>query len=111
MHALLMHEDLAGVRARAVIGAAGTRRSRRPEPFAVVVERSSRPGVPNAAASNSGPLATLTTTSTGNGTLDYELRTLMILAGTTNDVMYRLVDNDAAPTTELRSDCMTITAR
>ena len=35
----------------------------------------------------------------------------MILAGTTNDVMYRLVDNDAAPTTELRSDCMMITAR
>lgn len=60
---------------------------------------------------NTGPLATLTTTSIGNGTLDYELRTLMILAGTTNDVMYRLVDNDAAPTTELRSDCMMITAR
>jgi hypothetical protein len=35
----------------------------------------------------------------------------MLLAGTTNDVMYRLIDNDAAPTTELRSACMTITAK
>jgi hypothetical protein len=35
----------------------------------------------------------------------------MILAGTTNDVMYRLVDDDVAPTTELRSACMTITAK
>jgi hypothetical protein len=34
----------------------------------------------------------------------------MILAGTTNDVMYRLVDNEASPT-ELRSACMLITAR
>jgi hypothetical protein len=32
-------------------------------------------------------------------------------AGTTNDVMFRLVDNDAFPTTELRSACMMITAR
>jgi hypothetical protein len=60
---------------------------------------------------NTAPLATLTTTSTGDGTLEYELRALQILAGTTNDVMYRLVDDDAAPTTELRSDCMMITAR
>ena len=29
----------------------------------------------------------------------------------TNDVMFRLVDNDASPTTELRSECMMITAR
>jgi hypothetical protein len=58
-----------------------------------------------------GPLVTVTTASNGDGALDFEFRTAMILAGTTNDVMYRLVDNDASPTTELRSDCMTITAR
>ena len=60
---------------------------------------------------NSGPLITVTTSANGDGVLDFEFRTAMILAGTTNDVMYRLVDNDAAPTTELRSECMTITAR
>jgi hypothetical protein len=53
----------------------------------------------------------VTTAANGDGALDFEFRTLMILAGTTNDVVYRLVDNDAAPTTELRSDCMMITAR
>jgi hypothetical protein len=58
-----------------------------------------------------GPLVTFTTGSSGDGALDFELRTLMIVAGTTNDVMYRLVDNDVAPTTELRSDCMTIMVR
>ena len=60
---------------------------------------------------NSGPLIMVTTAANGDGSLDFEFRTLMILAGTTNDVTYRLVDNDAAPTTELRSDCMMITAR
>ena len=60
---------------------------------------------------NTGPLIMVTTAANGDGSLDFEFRTLMILAGTTNDVMYRLVDNDAAPTTELHSDCMTITAR
>jgi len=35
----------------------------------------------------------------------------MILAGTTSDVMFRLVDNESAPTTELRSECMMIAAR
>jgi hypothetical protein len=60
---------------------------------------------------NPGPLVTVTTTSKGDGTLDFEFRTAMILAGTTNDVMYRLVDNDATPTSELRTDCMMITAQ
>jgi hypothetical protein len=58
-----------------------------------------------------GPLVTFTTGPGGDGAIDFELRTLMIVGGTTNDVMYRLVDNDSAPTTELRSNCMTITAR
>ena len=60
---------------------------------------------------NTGPLISVTTAANGNGSLDFEFRTLMILAGTTNDVMYRLVDDDVAPTTELRSACMTITAK
>jgi hypothetical protein len=60
---------------------------------------------------NTGPLITVTTAANGDASLDFEFRTLMILAGTTNDVMYRVVDNEAAPTTELRSACMTIAAR
>jgi len=58
-----------------------------------------------------GPLISVTTASNGDAALDFEFRSLMILAGTTNDVMFRIVDNDASPTTELRSDCMMITAR
>ena len=58
-----------------------------------------------------GPLVSITTTSTGDGAVDFEFRALMVLAGTTNDVMFRLVDDAEAPTTELRSDCMMITAR
>jgi hypothetical protein len=58
-----------------------------------------------------GPLVTITTTSTGDGAVDFEFRALMVLAGTANDVMFRLVDNAEAPTTEMRSDCMLITAR
>jgi hypothetical protein len=60
---------------------------------------------------NTGPLISVTTAANGDGSLDFEFRTLMLLAGTTNDVMYRLIDNDTAPTTELRSTCMTITAK
>jgi hypothetical protein len=58
-----------------------------------------------------GPLVTITTTSTGDGAVDFEFRALMILAGANNDVMFRLVDNAEAPITELRSDCMMIMAR
>jgi hypothetical protein len=58
-----------------------------------------------------GPLITVTTTSTGDGAIDFEFRALMVLAGTTNDVMFRLVDNAESPTTELRSECMMIMAR
>ena len=58
-----------------------------------------------------GPMITIATTATGDGAVDFDFRALQVLAGTTNDVMFRLVDNDAAPTTELRSACMTITAQ
>jgi len=58
-----------------------------------------------------GPLITIPTTSTGDGAVDFDFRALQILAGTSNDAMFRLVDNDANPTTELRSACMTVTAQ
>jgi hypothetical protein len=58
-----------------------------------------------------GPLISITTAANGDGAIDFDFRALMILAGTTNDVMFRLVDSDASPTTEWRSDCMMITAR
>ena len=58
-----------------------------------------------------GPLISVTTAANGDGAIDFEFRALMILAGTTNDVMFRLVDNDASPTTKLLSDCMMITVR
>jgi hypothetical protein len=58
-----------------------------------------------------GPLVTITTGSNGEGGVDFEFRALMIMAGTTNDVMFRLVDQENAPTTEWRSDCMMVTAR
>ena len=60
---------------------------------------------------NTGPLITVATAANGDGALDFEFRTLQLLAGTSNDVVYRLVDDEAAPTTELRSPCMTITAQ
>ena len=48
----------------------------------------------------SGPLAAITTTSTGDSAVDFEFRAIQVLTGTTHDVMFRLVDNDTAPTTE-----------
>jgi hypothetical protein len=58
-----------------------------------------------------GPLISVTTASTGDGAVDFEFRALMLFVGTTNDVMFRLVDNDVSPTTELRSPCMMITVK
>jgi hypothetical protein len=58
-----------------------------------------------------GPLVTITTAANGDGTVDFEFRALMILAGTTNDVMFRLVDDAEAPTTEFRTGCTMVTAR
>ena len=58
-----------------------------------------------------GPLITIATTSDGDGAVDFEFRALMVLAGTTNDVMFRVIDNDVSPAIEMRSQCMMITAR
>jgi hypothetical protein len=55
-----------------------------------------------------GGLATLTTDGSGAGTLTFEFRSPAINAGTVFDVMFRLVDNETAPTTELRSGCFQV---
>lgn len=60
---------------------------------------------------NPGPNVTMTTSATGNATLTFEFLAPAIVAGTVFDVMFRLVDNEAAPTLELRSGCFTVTVK
>lgn len=60
---------------------------------------------------NPGPSATLTTSAAGSGSLAFEFLAPMIPAGTLFDVMFRLVDNEAAPALELRSACFTVTVK
>jgi hypothetical protein len=52
--------------------------------------------------------ATFTTSTSGTGSLSFDYRSEMIAAGTSFDVMFRLVDNETAPTTELRSGCFPV---
>lgn len=52
--------------------------------------------------------ATFGTSSNGTGSLRFEYRSEMVAAGTSFDVMFRLVDNETAPTTELRSGCFMV---
>ncbi|MEO7837082.1 MAG: hypothetical protein ABIS21_05520 [Acidimicrobiales bacterium] len=54
-----------------------------------------------------GPV-TMTTSSTGEGSLDFDFRTPALHRGDRFDVEMRLVDNEASPTSDLRSGCMTI---
>jgi hypothetical protein len=56
----------------------------------------------------SGSSATVTTTAAGAASLDFEFLAPTIPAGTSFDVMFRLVDNETAPTLELRSGCFTV---
>jgi hypothetical protein len=58
-----------------------------------------------------GPLVALTTFADGSGSIEFEFTAAAIAAGTTFDVMFRLVDDVAAPTAELRSGCFTVTAK
>ena len=51
---------------------------------------------------------TLRTDAKGDGRLEFQHRAASIAAGTTFDVQMRLIDNETAPTTELRSGCMTV---
>jgi hypothetical protein len=56
-------------------------------------------------------LATMTTAANGTGSLEFNFRSPTTPAGTIFDVMFRLVDNEMAPTTELRSGCLTVIAK
>jgi hypothetical protein len=73
------------------------------------------PSDPPAAAFLTFPLgsglATLTTSASGTGSLDFEFRSPTIAAGTLFDVMFRLVDNETAPTIESRSGCFTVVVK
>jgi hypothetical protein len=51
----------------------------------------------------------LTTTATGDGLVDFEFRVATIPTGTKFDVMFRLVNDPAAPTGILISQCFTVT--
>ena len=51
----------------------------------------------------------LTTTAAGDGLVDFEFRAAMIPTGTKFDVMFRLVNDLAAPTGILMSQCFTVT--
>lgn len=53
--------------------------------------------------------ATFTTSASGEGMLDFEFRAPMIPKGTKFDVMFRLVDDTAAPVSVLQSQCVTVT--
>jgi hypothetical protein len=57
-----------------------------------------------------GPLVSFETQQNGNGSIDFEFVAPTIAAGTRFDVMFRLVDSESAPSTELRSGCFTVTA-
>lgn len=52
---------------------------------------------------------TLTTNTAGDGTKDFEFRASMIPAGTKFDVMFRLINDAAAPTAIIMSQCFTVT--
>jgi len=52
---------------------------------------------------------TVTTTSAGDGSLDFEFRAPMIPAGTKFDVMFRLINDASAPTAIVLSQCFTVT--
>lgn len=54
---------------------------------------------------------TLTTAANGTGAANFEFRAPTIAAGTLFDVMFRLVDSESTPATELRSGCFTVTVK
>jgi hypothetical protein len=61
--------------------------------------------IPNGATT----AATFTTSASGDGTLDFEFRASMIAKDTKFDVMFRIVDDAAAPASVLLSQCVTVT--
>jgi hypothetical protein len=58
-----------------------------------------------------GPLVVLQTSEGGAGAVHIDFAAPAIADGTAFDVMFRLVDNLAAPTNELRTGCFTVTVR
>jgi len=56
-------------------------------------------------------VAIVPTAANGTGSLNFEFRAPTIPAGTLFDVMFRLVDSETAPATELRSGCFTVTVK
>ncbi len=56
-------------------------------------------------------LKKITTDAKGEGSIDFEYRSPTIPSGTAFDVRMRLVDDENAPTSDLRSACMTVVAR
>jgi len=60
---------------------------------------------------STGAGRTLTTDANGDGSLDFEHHSASIQTGTQFDVEMRLVDDATAPTSELRSGCMTVLAK
>jgi hypothetical protein len=75
------------------------------------------PGSPNAAFITfpipwlPGPKKTLTTDAEGSGSVEFEHRAPSLPRGSKFDVVMRLVDDETAPTSELRSGCMTVEVR
>jgi hypothetical protein len=60
---------------------------------------------------NPGDPITMTTDSGGDATKEFELRLATVPAGTVFDVQMRLVDHESAPSSEIRSGCMTVIVR
>jgi hypothetical protein len=56
-------------------------------------------------------VAVVPTAANRTGTANFEFRAPTVPAGTVFDVMFRLVDSETAPTTELRSGCFTVTVK
>lgn len=60
---------------------------------------------------NAGDLKILTTDADGDGSAHFAFNLPLLADGTVFDVEFRLVDSLAAPTTELRTGCFTVTVR
>ena len=58
-----------------------------------------------------GTPVTLMTSGAGAGAVHIDFAALTIPDGTVFDVMFRLIDDSAPPTIELRSDCFTVTVK
>ena len=101
------------VQRAADLGRAGSTTASASEPTACRPGRrrpSVRAGIRHLPASRGpcGPLVSFATNASGEGSLDYNFDTPQITRGTRFDLRMRLVDDENAPTSDLRSGCMTI---